>query len=71
MSFVPTFDVEGVSIPKALIGINSLLGWSHTSRGRDEWIKKAFYRTTHRRSFCSLYGYGASRRAWSCISKTA
>lgn len=42
MSFVPTFDVEGVSIPKALIGINSLLGWSHTSQGRDEWIKKHF-----------------------------
>jgi hypothetical protein len=38
----PTMGIEGVEVPKALIGINSLLGWSHTSRGRDEWIRKYF-----------------------------
>lgn len=40
----PTFDVEGVEIPKALIGINSLLGYSHTSKGRDAWIRR-YYNT--------------------------
>lgn len=42
---VPSFDsvtIAGVSIPKIIIGINSLLGWSHTSAGRDRWIRK-FY----------------------------
>lgn len=38
----PVIDIEGVKVPKFLIGINSLLGWSHTSAGRDEWIKKYF-----------------------------
>jgi len=42
MSIFPTAEIEGVSIPRALIGINSLLGWSHTSQGRDEWIRKYF-----------------------------
>jgi hypothetical protein len=42
MSDIPVIDIEGISVPKALIGINSLLGWSHTSHGRDEWIKKYF-----------------------------
>jgi hypothetical protein len=39
---IPTTKIENVDVPKALIGINSLLGWSHTSSGRDEWIKKYF-----------------------------
>ncbi len=34
--------IAGVPIPKIIIGINSLLGWSHTSAGRDRWIRK-FY----------------------------
>lgn len=42
MANFPTITIEGVSVPKALIGINSLLGWSHTSGGRDEWIRKYF-----------------------------
>jgi len=42
MSWLPTFEVEGVEIPKALIGINSLLGYSHTSRGRDAWIRRYY-----------------------------
>ena len=38
----PSITIEGVEVPKVLIGINSLLGWSHTSRGRDEWIRRYF-----------------------------
>ncbi len=38
----PVIDIEGIKVPKFLIGINSLLGWSHTSSGRDEWIRKYF-----------------------------
>jgi len=34
--------IEGLEIPKLLIGTNSLLGWSHTSKGRDEWIRRTF-----------------------------
>jgi len=39
---IPVMDVEGVKVPKLLIGINSLLGWSHTSLGRDRWIRRYF-----------------------------
>lgn len=42
MSALPTVKIENVEIPKAIIGINSLLGWSHTSSGRDEWIRKHY-----------------------------
>lgn len=42
MSIFPRISIENVDVPKALIGINSLLGWSHTSSGRDEWIRKHF-----------------------------
>jgi len=42
MSVFPTIDIEGVKVPKILIGINSLLGWSHTSVGRDKWIRRYF-----------------------------
>ncbi len=38
----PTVTVEGVKIPKVLIGINSLLGWSHTSSGRDRWLRRHY-----------------------------
>jgi hypothetical protein len=38
MGEFPTIEIEGIKIPKLLIGINSLLGWSHTSSGRDRWI---------------------------------
>jgi hypothetical protein len=38
MGDFPTIDIEGIKVPKILIGINSLLGWSHTSSGRDRWI---------------------------------
>lgn len=42
MNGIPMVDVEGVKVPKLLIGTNSLLGWSHTSAGRDRWIRKYF-----------------------------
>ena len=42
MNGIPVMDVEGVKVPKLLIGINSLLGWSHTSVGRDRWIRRYF-----------------------------
>ncbi len=38
----PTVEIEGVKVPKLLIGINSLLGWSHTSAGRDRWIVRYY-----------------------------
>ena len=42
MGDLPTIEIEGAKVPKLLIGINSLLGWSHTSSGRDKWIIKYF-----------------------------
>ena len=39
---LPTSTIEGLEIPKILIGTNSLLGWSHTSKGRDEWIRRTY-----------------------------
>ena len=39
---LPTVKIEGLELPKILIGTNSLLGWSHTSKGRDEWIRRTF-----------------------------
>jgi len=39
---LPTIDIEGVKVPKLLTGINSLLGWSHTSYGRDRWIVRYY-----------------------------
>lgn len=42
MSKFPTIKIEDVEIPKLLIGTNAVLGWSHTSRGRDEWIRRTF-----------------------------
>lgn len=38
----PSVKIGDTQIPKIIIGINSLLGWSHTSAGRDRWIRK-FY----------------------------
>lgn len=42
MNRFPTVDIEGIKVPKLLIGINSLLGWSHTSVGRDRWIRRYY-----------------------------
>jgi len=39
---IPIIDIEGVKVPKLLTGINSLLGWSHTSYGRDRWIVRYY-----------------------------
>lgn len=39
---LPTATIEGLELPRILIGTNSLLGWSHTSKGRDEWIRRTF-----------------------------
>lgn len=38
----PTVSVAGITFPRIIIGTNSLLGWSHTSLGRDRWIRQ-FY----------------------------
>jgi len=38
----PTFDVEDVSIPKVLIGINPFLGYSHFSEARTNFFKRIF-----------------------------
>jgi hypothetical protein len=40
MPAMPTFRVEGLELPRFIVGTNSLLGYSHTSRGRDEWIRR-------------------------------
>ena len=42
MTKFPTITIENAEVPKVLIGINSVFGWSHTSRGRDEWIRRYF-----------------------------
>ena len=42
MPQIPTTRIKGLELPRILIGTNSLLGWSHTSRGRDEWIRRTF-----------------------------
>ncbi len=38
----PKAQVAGVSLPRLIIGTNSFLGFSHTSLGRDRWIRR-FY----------------------------
>jgi hypothetical protein len=38
----PTFELEGLTLPRVLCGTNALLGWSHVSAGRDAWIR-AYY----------------------------
>ncbi|MCD6445057.1 hypothetical protein J7L70_08730 [Candidatus Bathyarchaeota archaeon] len=63
----PTFDVEGVKVPKLLIGINSLLGWSHTSVGRDRWIRRYYTARRIARVFerCMELGvYGVLGPVW-------
>lgn len=35
MTKFPTVTIKNVEVPKVLIGINSVLGWSHTSRGAE------------------------------------
>ena len=42
MPELPTVTIEGLRLPRILIGTNSLLGWSHTSHGRDEWIRRTY-----------------------------
>lgn len=42
MEMFPEVKIGDIRIPKIIIGTNSLLGWSHTSAGRDRWIRK-FY----------------------------
>jgi hypothetical protein len=40
MTEFPRTMVGGVSLPRLLIGSNWLLGWSHTSRAQDDFIKE-------------------------------
>jgi len=37
-----SFSIEDVKVNRFIIGINSVLGFSHTSKGRDEWIRRYF-----------------------------
>ena len=39
MSEFPRTTVGGVSLPRLIIGTNWFLGWSHTSRAKDDFIK--------------------------------
>jgi len=38
----PTFEVEGITVPKVLIGINPFLGYSHFSEARSSYFKRIF-----------------------------
>jgi len=38
----PTFEVEDVSIPRVLIGINPFLGYSHFSEAKSNYFKRMF-----------------------------
>ena len=38
----PTFEVEGVKLPRILIGINPFLGYSHFSEAKDRYFKRIF-----------------------------
>lgn len=39
----PRTTVGGVSVSRMIMGINWLLGWSHTSVSADEMIKRRYY----------------------------
>lgn len=38
----PTFEVEGTTIPRVLIGINPFLGYSHFSEAKSNYFKRIF-----------------------------
>lgn len=38
----PRTDVGGVSLPRAIMGTNWLLGWSHTSPAADKLIRERY-----------------------------
>ncbi len=42
MSLFPRTEVDGISLPRMLIGTNWLLGWSHTSAAADDMIKRRY-----------------------------
>jgi len=42
----PTFDVEGVNVPRVLIGINPFLGYSHFSEAKSSYFKRIFHEVT-------------------------
>jgi len=42
MPAFPSLAIEGVTLPRVICGTNSLLGYSHVSRGRDAWIREHF-----------------------------
>jgi hypothetical protein len=42
----PRTTVDGVSLPRMLVGTNWFLGWSHTSLAKDNFIKE--YQTRER-----------------------
>jgi len=38
----PTFEVDGVEVPRIMIGINPFLGYSHFSEAKDRYFKRIF-----------------------------
>jgi len=38
----PTFEVDGVKVPKVLIGINPFLGYSHFSEAKSNYFRRIF-----------------------------
>ena len=46
MMTFPMTEIEGISISRMVIGSNWLMGYSHTSAAKDQWIKR--YMTVER-----------------------
>lgn len=40
MTTFPRTEIDGLSVPRLIIGTNWLMGWSHTSKAQDNFIKE-------------------------------
>jgi hypothetical protein len=58
MTEFPRTTVGGVSLPRLLIGTNWFLGYSHTSRAQDNWIKELQTRERITDIICVFLEYG-------------
>jgi len=58
MTPFPRTTVGGVSLPRLLIGTNWFLGYSHTSRAQDNWIKELQTRERITDIICAFLEYG-------------
>jgi hypothetical protein len=58
MTLFPRTTVGGVSLPRLLIGTNWFLGYSHTSRAQDNWIKELQTRERITDVICAFLEYG-------------